>query len=225
MKWPKSETELAAPIVRWLADLDWDVYQEVQHFQRGCVADIVATQGPVTWVVEVKRSLSIDLINQAYHWLGSANRISVATPHKRRKHYEAVYRLLRMDGIGHLEVAPRLDDFRICVSVPAVLHRRVSSRLRDGLCEGQKTYAAAGNANGSRWSPFRETCENVRRLVEREPGITMREMMISLEHHYSSLQSAKTSLAKWINRGKVRGVRSEVVNRRLCLFPDEIGEV
>lgn len=45
MPWPASEIELARPIVPWLQEMHWDVYQEVQCMMYGQVADIVAIQG------------------------------------------------------------------------------------------------------------------------------------------------------------------------------------
>ncbi len=76
--WPATEVELARPVVAWLGDLGWEVFQEVSA--GGSVADIVARRGPVLWVVEVKRSLGLSLLGQAHAWKRRAHRVSVAVP-------------------------------------------------------------------------------------------------------------------------------------------------
>lgn len=50
-KWPKDETEVAAPVVQWFSDDGWDVYQEVQN-GTSRVPDLVVVQGPLIGVVE-----------------------------------------------------------------------------------------------------------------------------------------------------------------------------
>jgi len=35
------ETELVKGVIAWLQDMKWDVYQEVQVFSYGAIADIV----------------------------------------------------------------------------------------------------------------------------------------------------------------------------------------
>src|SRR3990167_6383616 len=73
-----TEVQLAKPIIAYLEERGWDVYQEV--FIYGKVADIVATFGKLTWIVEVKTSLSLKLLEQIYGWRGKFNFLSIAIP-------------------------------------------------------------------------------------------------------------------------------------------------
>src|SRR3990167_10050555 len=72
------ETELAKPIIAYLEERGWNVYQEV--LIRCKVADIVATFGKLTWVIECKTSMSLKLLEQIYCWRGRANFLSIAIP-------------------------------------------------------------------------------------------------------------------------------------------------
>lgn len=40
--WPAKEQELAEPVVRWLEDQQWTVYEEVQLMAAEPIADIMA---------------------------------------------------------------------------------------------------------------------------------------------------------------------------------------
>jgi hypothetical protein len=152
----KSETDLARQVVLWLQDQNWEVYQEVDM---GGVADIVAVQGPLTWVIECKLSMGIALMEQAAGWIGQANYVSVAIPYVR--HNVFCRRVLKWLGIGILEVAAdtsyRTDQHGSAVKEETRprLSRKVKGKLRAALCEAHKTYAEAGNNQGRRWSPFK----------------------------------------------------------------------
>ena len=79
------ETDLAKSVIAWLQDLKWEVYQEVQVFSYGPIADIVATFGAITWVVETKISFSLKVMSQAEQWTPFSNLVSVAVPTGRFK--------------------------------------------------------------------------------------------------------------------------------------------
>lgn len=76
------ETELAKSIILYLEGHGWDVYQEA--LIQGNIADIVATFGKLTWIIECKTSLSLKLLEQASAWGGKVNFISIAIPAKTR---------------------------------------------------------------------------------------------------------------------------------------------
>lgn len=223
-----SEEQLARPIVAWLRERHWEVYQEVAF--RGRCADIVATLGPRVWVIEVKKTLGLDVITQAVRWIGSAHFVSVAAPSvigAYGSHRDFIRKILDWQGIGLLEVRCHrqrpsdLAPIDVDESVQPPIHRRAAAGvLRCALDEKQKTFAPAGN--GSRhWSPFKRTCETVLCRVRYQPGITMKELLDIETTHYRSKSSAASSLAIWIENGKVPGVRLEREGGRLRLFPDE----
>lgn len=223
-----SEQQVAAVVVAWLEALGADVYQEVECGSG--VADIVAKIRAEIWVVEVKTSLSLALLVQAMDRRQDAHRVVVAAPYTRNM--RDVARICESIGVGLLDVrvAERGwshygGDFGDPAVIELVHAPRVShgkARLAEWLKPEHKTHAKAGAVGGGgRWTPFRETCEELRRVVLLEPGISVKAAVEKMRHHYGSNKSAISSLAHWVERGKVAGVRVETVNGRLALQPVE----
>lgn len=230
-KWPTAESDLAAPVIAYLEDLKWEVYQEVQCGSFGSIADLVAVQGRVVWVIELKRVLNFEVIAQAAYWTRYAHYASVAVPAPRRQSSNGrylAYEVLEWKGVGYIPVLG--PSYRAEPSVQGGvvrgrLHRKAdATRVRDVLSEEHKTYAAAGNANGSRWTPFQRTCREVLNEVTRKPGIHLKELIDAINHHYASDASARSSLSTWIQGGKVKGVEARREGRYLKIFPVEKGE-
>lgn len=214
----KSEIELAAQVVTWLVDLKYEVYQEVQFELYGRVADIVAVQGNILWVIEAKKSMTFKVIEQAEYWKSFAHYSAVAVPSSRRKLAPRVCEWL---GIGVLEVGCNVFE-----TVPPRLNRNALTHyLRDCLSPELKTYAMAGSQSGH-WTPFKSTCDNIREKVNKKPGITMKELMDGLNHHYASSASARSAIGRWAAEGIIQGVRVERDGRYLKFYPElESGEV
>lgn len=200
-----SEADLAAVVVRWLEALGADVYQEVEC--AGGVADIVAKVRAELWIVETKVSWSLALIRQAMERRRNAHRVFIAAPTSRNMHDCA--RVCGELGIGVLDVYVGSEEYSSVREVaPSLRWNRRPVALAALLQPEHKTHARAGT-NGGRWTPFRSTCEQVARAVARSPGITLKELVDNVEHHYASPSSARGSIAHWILKGKIAGVRLE----------------
>lgn len=217
-----SETEIAAPVVAWLQEQHWDVYQEVRAGGPGDpIADIVARQkstwghATLTWVVEVKASLSLALLAQAAHWTKCAHYVSIATPETTRNYRERdlLGWILGYHGIG--EFTGSIQSRR------PVFHRVWTKDWERHLNDKQRTQCAAGSSGGGYWTPFQETCRNVRGYVAAHPGCSMHDMVESIRHHYRRPSTAVTSLRTWIEAGKVAGVRVEYEGHEVRLYPQE----
>lgn len=213
---PVSEQKLGEIVVAYLEALGADVYQEVEVADG--VADIVARVGAELWIVEVKTSLSLALITQALDRRRLAHKVFVAAPYTRAR--GIVADMLQELGIGLLDVAPAREGVMVCgfdIGQPAVRiivdSRRWNRRpveLAAALRPEHKTHAKAGAIGaGGRWTPFRDTCEQLARVVASKPGIPLKDAIGEIRHHYRSTSSARTSLAHWVQRGKVPGVRLE----------------
>lgn len=219
-----SEADLAAALVAHLEDAGHDVYQEVEY--RGAIIDIVSVTGPEVWAIETKLTWSLDLLTQCVARKNLVHRVFAAVPASRTDHS----RLFAELGIGSYVVSmsgrygsgggpyvkmkhrPDRTTPRSFASWPRELKAR--------LGPGYKTHAKAGSPNGAgRWTPFRETCERLAYTVRQQPGITVKEAMTEIDHHYSSLQAARSSMVKWIEAGKVPGVRLDREGKLLRLFP------
>lgn len=219
------ETELAANVVEWLREQHWEVYQEVQPHAFDRTADIVAVNGHLLWVIEVKKSLSLALLEQALRWRGYANYISIATPRPTRhtRGEDAARLFVKHFGIGRLSIRRRSMLDNVDQVVPPQLSRRRRDTLKDCLNEHHKTYAQAGNAEGKRWTPFRQTCMELQRVVYAQPGIHLKEAIDKTRHHYHSDSTARACISKYLqmNTNIVRGVRCEREGRYLRLYPNE----
>lgn len=219
---PLPETEIARPVVAYLRDQQWDVHQEVAL---GARADIVGVHPrpsglALLWVIEVKRSLTFEVIAQARNWLDHAHYVSVAVPatHRSSDGRRIAERCLASYGIGLIEVDMRYvraggeGSVRVC-SAPTIGRRRLIpqfvARLRGALCDETRTYAEAGNAESRFWSPFRNTCHQIVQEIQKRGPLTTRELVAAITHHYRSDATARSTLPHWLLAGKIPGVESD----------------
>ena len=189
------ETELAQPVIQWLIDQHWEVYQEVKHY--GPIADIVAVQGPLVWVIECKTTLSLSVMGQASHW--RVHYRSVAVKHGRttrqrqtaydvaRKHFKVGVIDVMGGAVGQPVAPPYMREYR-----------RLAFKLRDILEPEHKTFAQAGNSDGLYWTPYKRTIRDVQHFLKKNPGSTMKEIQTSIggKGHYASPASCRGNLGK-----------------------------
>ncbi|HEX7901905.1 MAG TPA: hypothetical protein VF950_29370 [Planctomycetota bacterium] len=213
MKTFRRETDLARAVVDLLRAQRWEIYPEVQPKGFKCCADIVAVQGRAVWVVETKLSFGLSVIEQAHDWRKYAHFVSVAVPWSGKTRMAEI--ICRRLGIGVLRVGATIDER----CLPAFNRQALAARITDGLTEKHKTYAAPGNADGRRYTPFRRTCEAVAAAVAARPGLPLAELLDLVQTHYLNRASARTCLPRWIREGIVPGVRLERDGRALRLYP------
>jgi hypothetical protein len=220
-----SEADLAAAVVTWLSENGFDVYQEVTV--PGGVADIVAVKFREAWIVEVKTSWSLDLLAQCIDRKRCANRVYAAVPSMRGGGFGTRAAMALDLGIGTIKIGhgysnrpPYLEGFDVSFDTLAPRITRVPMAASLKLEEGHKTHAKAGApCAAGRWTPFRSTCESLRRVVEEEPGLMLADAMRRTKHHYHNDATARSSMATWAQAGKVEGVRAEMDGKRIRLYP------
>lgn len=211
-----NEQSVAELVVAWLEKMGADVYQEVTV--RGGVADIVARVHAEVWIVEVKTSLSLALLVQAYERRRLCHRVYVAAPYSRN--VRDVAEICKALGIGLLVVKQGhhgWEESRYEYCHPKVEQETDSRRwnkrpveLASKLQPEHKTHAKAGAIGaGGRWTPFRDTCEQLARVVRSTPGIKIKDAIAKIRHHYASNSGARASLTTWVREGAVAGVRIE----------------
>lgn len=231
------ETDIAKPVIDWLTERGWDVYQEVQVQSGLPVADIVAVLDMRIWVVECKTTLGLDLMAQAVHWQKWAHWVSVAIPRRKQRRQSKANRLahnmLGAWGVGVFEIQDDTAETSIRPHLcrwaapwwdgPNSRDRRWHLRdirtLRESCCEEHKAFAVAGSSGGRHWSPWQDTCRQATRLVVAQPGLSLKELISGISHHYSSDSSARSSMAYWIREGRVRGIELRKEGRRVRLYP------
>lgn len=129
-------------------------------------------------------------------------------------------------GVGMLVVRER-ESYRgqdlVSEEVAAARWNRRPTELLARLAPEHKTHAKAGSVGaGGRWTPYLNTIEQLRHTVRREPGISLKSAIAEIKHHYSSPACARSSLAKWIEAGKVPGVRLDTSAKPAALYPTEV---
>lgn len=201
--------------VGWMAeacmqDLGFETYREVRvGGVGGPRADLVGRLGKIVWVVECKAACTLQLLVQAYEWRGRANMVSIASPKGKVRNNEMIVDMLKGMGIGwmlttvlgelsgevHEQVRPR-----IC--------RRVGVDWNKYLREEQKSFCEAGVQSGA-WTPFKNTCGLVERLVLQAPGITLKDLLDGLKgtHHYRSESTAAKAIPYWIRQNKIPNIK------------------
>ena len=224
----KNETQLAEKVVEYLQNLKWDVYQEVQIFSGGSIADIVAIQNKIVWVIECKLSFSLNLIEQAINHKGYANYISVAVPttiyRKTWRNSRVGQHILEYYGIGCLQVSPHENYYNLGVheSQPPTLYRKALTKYYlNNVCEAHKTFAKAGNAEGNRYTPFKATCDSIKKYLQRNPGCTFKQLIEGINHHYASNSTARGSILQWIDSGVIKFVQLEYIKGKYQLYLKE----
>ena len=222
----KSEADLARLVVEWLRNMRWTVYQEVRIAYGDRRADIVAAQENILWVIEAKKSLSLDLLDQAYDWIYYSHYVSIAVPRRHRGLVPGVAcHVLREFGIGMFQVRDKHQTFVDAVeeTIHPSLHRKAKTeRLWSVMNEAQQTYSEAGNAQSKFWTPFKATCEEVRRYVGQHPGCSLKDCIESVHTHYHSTSTAKSCMSKWLRKGIVEGVEMRTEGRSIRLHPVDL---
>ena len=143
---------------------------------------------------------------QAHGWKQFAHYVSIVVPTKKRWHTQRILeKILGYLGIGCYMVSKpnNVSEF-----APVKLNRKAMSHyITKCLTKHHKTWAKAGNAEGNRYTPFQHTKSNLIYEVKKHPGITIKELIKSIDHHYSSEASAKGSILQWIHTGVIKELK------------------
>jgi hypothetical protein len=189
------EQELFDPVKKWLEERGYEVYAEVElPYGR---ADVVATHGAVKCVVEMKTSLTMELIDQAYRWLHLAHYVYIAVPRRKKPIPLIVRNLLREKRIGILTVCPRY--YGVNHQMPARFNRPTLKGVKwfnwdNYLYEEQKTWVKGGTNNGGHVTPYKLTIKKIQEyLYRRRDWKSIREILEHCETHYAH---PKPSLTK-----------------------------
>lgn len=218
-----SEKELAAHIINYLRQDGYDIYQEVPY--NGNAADIVACRGPLICVVETKKNLGLDVIEQAHGWLKYANLVYCGVWKPKRSQITFGRQVAKQFGIGTIEVTQSdYEEKYVKENINPEYRRRILPGLREALRPEMMTgeYGESGTNKGGRFTPFRETTEALLVEVRRSPGIELKPAIEAItRHHYSSNSAARANLRKYIENGVIKGVRHELVGKKFLLWPVE----
>jgi len=228
-----TEEQLAQVAVAHLQEMGYETYEEV-HLGPGPRPDIVGLQGSRIAVVEVKRSMSLTLLNQMMHWRGQVHYVYGAIGAGRIG--LAADRLCRQEGLGLWQIeAPNLwgtmkaeiEKANISSALDARLYRHKTALwtldlIREACNDHNRSgsaWASAGTAAGGYWTPFAQTRRELHYRVKKEPGKKMEEYLNEMDHHYATANSGKASLFDLIRRGVIDELELRREGRSLHVYP------
>ena len=208
------ESDLFNPIKEWLEDRNYEVFAEVAAF-RGR-ADVVGRINKCICVVEMKTSLSLDVIEQAINWKPYAHYIYIAIPKRKTpiRHFLEV--LLRNQRIGILEVDKRgwiYQSSRAYFNRPYMLDKGSKRYDWDNILkEEHKTWLVGGSAGGGYVTDYKITIEKVKTYLRRQKEwVSINDILDHCETHYGS---PKSSLASALLKFENEWCEVEKIGRR-----------
>ncbi len=203
-----SEKELCKALIQYLKDFPYEIYQEVSHMYGR--ADIVAKSGQILLGIEAKTTLSMAVLEQAIRSRELFHYAYIYVPRSRNTGRGLAERICKQYGIGIFTCYQQGTTFIVKEELKARLNRKALTKYVP-LHEQQKDFSEAGNNTGRYWSPFKDTCRQLINLVTSQPGLCMPygDALKKIDHHYSSLGSAKSSLKLWIGIGELQRLSLE----------------
>lgn len=192
------ETDMFLPIKNYFLEKDCEVFSEVLSEHSSRRADVVVRQDKIITVIEMKTTLSMDLLEQANRWLYKANYVYIAIPHPKDGHInEYARKCLRRDGIGILTVDFRyakyymssIEEMGILVPVTEIsnpkLFRRVKTNWDKCLTEEHKNTLIGGSKGGGYITPYSTTISAVKRCLKYHPeGVSLNDIVQKVQTHY-----------------------------------------
>lgn len=196
--------------------IGFDVYKEVPA---GGICDIVVDKGVVRLGIEVKISLSFDVIEQAYSRRPYFHYTYIAIPIKHRvgriqlmfcKHFGIGILGYRESNYTRFSAKQKQEfgfpEYYIEEHLAPSLNRK-PCKIK---LEQYMKRSVAGSQN-SRITAFGFFVEKMTEVVKGEVnGIGMKELFDRIDYkHYRTLSSFKSCLVKYCNNGVIKGVKFE----------------
>lgn len=206
------EHELGEQMLVWLQEEypDWDIYQEISLGNARKRADIVLVKSDLVWVIELKTSLSLSVIQQAYEWQVDYRGVAVpkvmSKSARKSRRWWGSYMARQME-IDLFEIGETYVD-KFSRIMPSIKHKpsytwqkdKLLNVINTGLTEG---FAEAGT-KGTYWTPYKQSMIEIREYLRENPGRSVYEIVEDLgKLHYSSERSARSTLLQ-----RLQGIES-----------------
>jgi len=190
-----TEANYAKVVVEHYESEGYEVYKEVVGPGK-IRADIYCKKGDETIAIEVKSSLNLKVIDQAYRWRPFASKVYIAIPYQRYLNYKIAKQICEDYGFGILSIYKEsrhgIKDL-IIEKLNALVNISPKEPM---LCEEQKDSEAG--TSGSYITPFKITCTRLVKLIEDQGPMSLKTATSMIDHHYKNDSSANQSLRKMI---------------------------
>ncbi len=184
-----TEIELAKIIIYFFND-GYEIFCEVFN------VDIIATCKPIMISIEVKTSLNVKVVEQAYRNLNIYHYSYIAVPKPKQMNF--LEKVCLDYGIGII-IYDEKSDF-VYIKTKPKLNRHVKYVEIDPIYKN----FTAGAKSGMTMTLFKLTIENIVRYLERNGDTKLNKLLSQDHYHYSNIGSAKSSLIKWCNNGLIK---------------------
>ncbi|WIT25979.1 hypothetical protein [Bacillus phage SPO1L1] len=207
------ETDLFEPVKNLLEQWGYEVYSEVLAGQGGRRADIIGYMKPASCVVELKTSLTMELIEQAYRWRNYANYVYIAIPERKKPIPSFVRSILAKEKIGIIEVLSPKYGGQIFAqrAMKASFQRNKSMEWQKVLKPEHKTWLAGGSNEGGYVTPYKLTMERIKEsLYSNKEWVSLTHIVKSCETHYSNPRNGVSQALRefeypWCESTKIGG--------------------
>ena len=229
----RQEADFASVIAEWLREQGYEIYCEVPFGRSGRRIDIVVKNGEEYWVVEVKTSAGLEVLEQACHWKKDFHYVYVAVPEGRRKGKAGgknrfFQEVAKKFGIGVIRAKMGVFDSRSADPKRFFGGPRFALLAKDKEehphCMKKEFLHPAMAQNvpgtqGGHTTSFRRMSNSVAEFLQNKPnGCLLKEIHPLLAEHYDDPKSGMYSFVKWIELGYVKGIEVKRINGRIVLF-------
>jgi hypothetical protein len=208
------ESDLFEPVKNWLEDIGYEVFAEVQAWSGR--ADIIGRRRPAIAAVELKTSLTMELVEQAVKWRHFCHYIYIAIPRRTKPVPKFINKILSENRIGILEVSRT-------GSVHTIQQARFNRPYQDVrnsrfnwdtiLKEEHKTWLEGGSAGGGYVTGYKLMMNRIAAYLRRQKDwVTIDEILEHCETYYAS---PKSSLSQALRNFEYEWCELQVINRRL----------
>lgn len=207
----KTESDMFDPLKTHFEESGYEVYSEVV-LPGGGRADLVAASDKQIICVEMKKSLSMDLIDQVIERKASFAYVFIAIPERKSYLPRFVERIFRKYGIGILYVT---KGGRVYEKKAALYRRAFNKRtdIKSYLKPEQQTGIPGGSKGGGYVTEYSLMITRVKRYLEQKKDwVELGELLEHCEIYYSSPRS---SLSKTLRGYESSWCELEVMNGRL----------
>lgn len=192
------EAELAQYFVEYFSD--FDLYFEAPPHH----VDIVAISGPKYIAIEVKTTLNFKVIEQAVRNRGWFHLSYIAVPRGRDRGFQ--YMVCKHFGVGVLVFHPyNRGSWRVWEEVRPVWNK--VGDIAKKYCQYEeymkKNIPGSSGSDGAVVTPFKMTVQDLTRYVTKHPGVSLKEALLNIDHHYTTFTGARSAIYAWMRRGVI----------------------
>lgn len=210
IKWD-NEKELAKVVVDHLKDNGWTIYPEINDI------DIVATKpdaGAVNGLriigIECKKHFNLTVLAQAESRKRYVDEVYIAVTKGWKDNESFGCKIAKQFNIGVyfvdkykaycIATNSYKPTYNIHLQVPGIYFPRKSQIIDKMLDPKAIDFAEAGQQAGKHWSVFQKTVGLLTDYVRDNPGVSLKDAIENIKHHYSNKTSAHSSLTKMFKR-------------------------